>query len=91
MSNFAGLCRGSQQRTARHNSEDNGRHTTKTGGKPQMFYTDEEGSLYSNPVIEEKVKLHGTQGMPLSLRIIRTYEDICFFSELKVKTKVKEM
>ena len=40
----------------------------KMGAKPKMFYSDEEGSLYSKTVIEylevEKVEIHRTRGHP---------------------------
>ena len=36
----------------------------KMGDKPKMFYSDEEGSLYSKTVIEylEKIEIHRTSG-----------------------------
>ena len=48
-----------------------------------MFYSDEEGSLYSQPVLEfledEKIKIHRTRGHPaFAERFIRTYKDMLF-------------
>ena len=55
----------------------------KTGDKPKMFYSDEEGSLYSKTVIEylegEKIEIHRTRGHPaFAERFIRTYKDMLF-------------
>ena len=55
----------------------------KMGGKPKMFYADEEPSLYSNPVMEylekEKIEIHRTRGHPaFAERFIRTYKDMLF-------------
>ena len=53
----------------------------KMGDKPKMFYSDEEGSLYSKTVIEylegEKIEIHRTRGHPaFAERFIRTYKDM---------------
>ena len=50
---------------------------------PKMFYSDEEGSLYSKTVIEclegEKIEIHRTRGHPaFAERFIRTYKDMLF-------------
>ena len=55
----------------------------KMGDKPNMFYSDEEGSLYSKTVIEylegEKIEIHRTRGHPaFAERFIRTYKDMLF-------------
>ena len=55
----------------------------KMGDKPKMFYSDEEGSLYSKTVIEylegEKIEIHRTRGHPaFAERFIRTYKDMLF-------------
>ena len=55
----------------------------KMGNKPKMFYSDEEGSLYSKTVIEyleqEKIEMHRTRGHPaFAERFIRTYKDMLF-------------
>ena len=55
----------------------------KMGDKPKMFYSDEEGSLYSKTVIEylegEKIEIHRTRGHPaFAERSIRTYKDMLF-------------
>ena len=55
----------------------------KMGDEPKMFYSDEEGSLYSKPVIEyledEKIDIHRTTGHPaFAERFIRTYKDMLF-------------
>ena len=55
----------------------------KMGGKPKMFYADEEPSFYSNPVMEylekEKIEIHRTRGHPaFAERFIRTYKDMLF-------------
>ena len=55
----------------------------KMGEKPKMFYSDEEGSLYSQPVLEfledEKIEIHRTRGHPaFAERFIRTYKDMLF-------------
>ena len=55
----------------------------KMGDKPKMFFSDEEGSLYSKTVIEylekEKVEIHRTRGHPaFAERFIRTYKDMLF-------------
>ena len=55
----------------------------KMGDKPKMFYSDEEGSLYSKPIIEylegEKIEIHRTRGHPaFAERFIRTYKDMRF-------------
>ena len=55
----------------------------KMGGKPKMFYADEEPSLYSNPVMEylekEKIEIHRTRGHPaFAERFIRAYKDMLF-------------
>ena len=45
-----------------------------------MFYSDEEGSLYSTTVIEylagEKIEIHRTRGHPAFAGFIRTYNDM---------------
>ena len=48
-----------------------------------MFYSAEEGSLYSKTVIEflegEKIEIHRTRGHPaFAERFIRTYKDMLF-------------
>ena len=55
----------------------------KMGDKPKLFYSDEEGSLYSKTVIEylegEKIEIHRTRGHPaFAERFIRTYKDMLF-------------
>ena len=55
----------------------------KMGDKPKMFYSDEEGSLYSKTVIEylekEKIEIHRTRGhSAFAERFIRTYKDMLF-------------
>ena len=55
----------------------------KMGDKPELFYSDEEGSLYSKTVIEflegEKIEIHRTRGHPaFAERFIRTYKDMLF-------------
>ena len=55
----------------------------KMGDKPKMFYSDEEGSLYSKTVIEylegEKTEIHRTRGHPaFAEHFIRTYKDMLF-------------
>ena len=55
----------------------------KMGDKPKMFYSDEEGSLYSKTVIEylegEKIEIHRTRGhTAFAERFIRTYKDMLF-------------
>ena len=55
----------------------------KMGKKPKMFYSDEEGSLYSKPIIEyletENIEIHRTRGHPaFAERFIRTYKDMLF-------------
>ena len=55
----------------------------KMGDKPKMFYSDEEGSLYSKTVIEylegEKIEIHRTRGHPaFAERFRRTYKDMLF-------------
>ena len=55
----------------------------KMGNKPKMFYSDEEGSLYSKTIIEylekEKIEMHRTRGHPaFAERFIRTYKDMLF-------------
>ena len=55
----------------------------KMGDNPNMFYGDEEGSLYSKTVIEylegEKIEIHRTRGHPaFAERFIRTYKDMLF-------------
>ena len=51
--------------------------------KQKMFYSDEEGSLYSKTAIEylekEKIEIHRTRGHPaFAERFIRTYKDMLF-------------
>ena len=53
----------------------------KIGDKPKMFYSDEEGSLYSKTVIEylegEKIEIHRTKGHPAFAEcFIRTHKDM---------------
>ena len=54
----------------------------KMGDKPELFYSDEEGSLYSKTVIEflgGKIEIHRTRGHPaFAERFIRTYKDMLF-------------
>ena len=55
----------------------------KMGDKPKMFYSDEEGSLYSKTAIEylegDKIEIHRTRGHPaFAERFIRTYKDMLF-------------
>ena len=70
----------------------------KMGDKPKMFYSDEEGSLYSKTVIEylekEKIEIHRTRGHPaFAERFIRTYKDMLFkrveADEKKGKQKIQ--
>ena len=55
----------------------------KMGKKPKMFYSDEEGSLYSKTIIEyleqEKIEMHRTRGHPaFAERFIRSFKDMLF-------------
>ena len=55
----------------------------KMGGKPQRFYSDEEGSLNSGVVQEyldkESIEIHLTRGHPnFAERCIRTFKDKLF-------------
>ena len=55
----------------------------KMGKKPKMFYSDEEGSLYSKTIIEyleqEKIETHRTRGHPaFAERFIRSFKDMLF-------------
>ena len=55
----------------------------KMGGKPQRFYSDEEGSLAGKVVIEylqkENIEMHLTRGRPnFAERGIRTFKDKLF-------------
>ena len=50
---------------------------------PLMLYSDEEGSLYSKPIIEyleeQKIEIHRTRGHPaFAERFIKTYKDMLF-------------
>ena len=63
------------------------------GAKPKMFYSDEEGSLYSKTVIEylevEKVEIHRTRGHPAFSE--RKNIKICCLSGLKQMKKVRKI
>ena len=55
----------------------------KMGKKPKMFYSGEEGSLYSKTIIEylehEKIEMHRTRGHPaFAERFIRSFKDMLF-------------
>ena len=55
----------------------------KMGKKPKMFYSDEEGSLYSKTITEyleqEKIEMHRTRGHPaFAERFIRSFKDMLF-------------
>ena len=55
----------------------------KMGDKPKMFYSDEDGSLYSKTVVEhlegEKIEIHRARGHPaLAERFMRSYKDMLF-------------
>ena len=55
----------------------------KMGGKPEMIYSDEEGSLNSSDILEylkeQKIELHRTRGHPaFAERFIRTFKDMLF-------------
>ena len=55
----------------------------KMGDKPKMFYSDEEGSLYSKTIIEyleqEKIEMHRTRGHPaFAERFIRSFKDMLY-------------
>ena len=55
----------------------------KMGKKPKMFYSDEEGSLYSKTIIEyleqEKIEMHRTRGhLAFAERFIRSFKDMLF-------------
>ena len=57
------------------------------GGIPKMSYSDEEGSSYSNTVLQylekEKIEIPRTRGMPLSPRDLTGHIKICILSQLK--------
>ena len=59
--------------------------------KPKMFYSDEEGSLYSKTVIEclekEKMKYIELEGIQLSLSALYEPTKICYLNELKLMKK----
>ena len=60
-----------------------------------MFYSDEEGSLYTKTVIEylegEKIEIHRTRGHPaFAERFIRTYKHI-LFKRVQMKTRASKM
>ena len=65
----------------------------KMGDKPKMFYSDEEGSLYSKTVIEylegEKIEIHRTHPA-FAERFIRTYKDMLFKRVEADETKGKQ-
>ena len=53
------------------------------GDKPNMFYSDEEGSFYSKTVIEylegEKIEIHSHEVIQRLRNVfIRTYKDMLF-------------
>ena len=55
----------------------------KMGKKPKMFYSDEEGSLYSKTIKEyleqQKIEMHRTRGHPaFAERFIRSFKDMLF-------------
>ena len=55
----------------------------KTGGMPEMIYSDEEGNLHSSDLLEylkeQKIELHRTRGHPaFAERFIRTLKDMLF-------------
>ena len=67
----------------------------KMDKKPRMLYSDEEGSLYSKPIIEyledEKIEIHRTRGHPaFAERFIKTYKDKLFKRVEADKKKGKE-
>ena len=66
----------------------------KMGKKPKMFYSDEEGSLYSKTIIEyleqEKIEMHRTRGHPAFAERLSAVLKTCCSSELKqMKRKEK--
>ena len=70
------------------------------GDKPKMFHGDEDGSVYSNTVIEyledENIEIHRTRGHPaFAERFIRTYKDILFkrveADDKSVKANIKRI
>ena len=67
----------------------------KMDKKPRMLYSDEEGSLYSKPIMEyledEKIEIHRTRGHPaFAERFIKTYKDKLFKRVEADKKKGKE-
>lgn len=67
----------------------------KMGGKPEMIYSDEEGSLNSGDILEylkeQKIELHRTRGHPaFAERFIRTFKDMLFKRVDADKAKDKE-
>ena len=67
----------------------------KMDKKPHMLYSDEEGSLYSKPIMEyledEKIEIHRTRGHPaFAERFIKTYKDKLFKRVEADKKKGKE-
>ena len=67
----------------------------KMDKKPRTLYSDEEGSLYSKPIMEyledKKIEIHRTRGHPaFAERFIKTYKDKLFKRVEADKKKGKE-
>lgn len=67
----------------------------KTGGMPEMIYSDEEGSLHSSDLLEylkeQKIELHRTRGHPdFAERFIRTLKDMLLKGWMRIRQKINK-
>lgn len=67
----------------------------KMSGKPEMIYSDEEGSLNSGDILEylkeQKIELHRAKGHPaFAERFIKTFKDMLFKRVDADKAKEKQ-
>ena len=67
----------------------------KTGGTPEMIYSDEEGSLHSSDLLEylkeQKIELHRTRGHPdFAERFIRTLKDMLLKGWMRIRQKINK-